>query len=97
MDGARLFNAKTVLGCSKVSEITQYADSVCFCLSKGLCCPIGSILAGTKEFIERARAFRDCLGGTFDNPAMLAAAGIVALNEMIGPLKDDHRIAKLIG
>ena len=62
LDGARLFNAATALGCD-VKEITQYCDSVMFCLSKGLCAPVGSIVAGSKEFIDRARKNRKMLGG----------------------------------
>lgn len=62
LDGARVFNSAVALNCD-VKEIVQYADSVMFCLSKCLCCPIGSIIAGTKEFIQRARKCRKILGG----------------------------------
>lgn len=62
LDGARLFNAAIALNCD-VKEITQYVDSVMFCLSKCLCCPIGSIIAGSKEFIAKARKCRKIMGG----------------------------------
>ncbi len=93
LDGARLFNAATALGCD-VKEITQYCDSVMFCLSKGLCAPVGSIVAGSREFIDRARKNRKLLGGGLRQAGFLAAAGIVALEEMTGRLQEDHDNAR---
>lgn len=93
LDGARLFNAATALGCD-VKEITQYCDSVMFCLSKGLCAPVGSIVADSKEFIDRARKNRKMLGGGLRQAGFLAAAGIVALTEMTGRLQEDHDNAR---
>ncbi len=89
MDGARLFNAAAVLGVD-AREITKYADSVMFCLSKGLCAPVGSILAGSGEFIARARKNRKLLGGGMRQAGILAAAGIIALEEMTKRLGEDH-------
>jgi threonine aldolase len=95
MDGARIFNAATYLNVP-AKEIARYADSVMFCLSKGLCAPVGSIVAGTKEFIARARKFRKMLGGGLRQAGFLAAAGIVALEKMIGRLGEDHANARLL-
>lgn len=95
MDGARIFNAATYLGVP-AREIAQYADSVMFCLSKGLCAPVGSIVAGNREFISRARKFRKMLGGGLRQAGVLAAAGIVALEKMVGRLKEDHENARLL-
>lgn len=96
LDGARLFNAATYLQVEAL-EITKYCDSVMFCLSKGLCAPVGSILAGTKEFIDKARKKRKLLGGGLRQAGFLAAAGIVALKEMREGLKKDHENALLMG
>jgi threonine aldolase len=100
LDGARVFNASTALNIN-VREITGYFDSVMFCLSKGLSAPVGSIsapvgsiLAGTKEFIQEARYTRKFLGGGMRQAGILAAAGIVAIEKMIGRLADDHRRAR---
>jgi threonine aldolase len=93
MDGARLFNAATALGV-EASEITQYVDSVMFCLSKGLCAPVGSMVAGSAEFIERARKNRKLLGGGMRQAGFLAAAGIIALEKMTKRLGEDHDNAK---
>lgn len=93
MDGARLFNAAVALNCD-VKEICQYADSVMFCLSKCLCAPIGSVIIGTKEFITKARKSRKILGGGMRQVGILAAAGIVGLQEVLPLLKDDHAIAR---
>ncbi|MGI5839058.1 MAG: low-specificity L-threonine aldolase [bacterium] len=93
MDGARVFNAAAALGVD-VKEITQYADSVMFCLSKGLCAPVGSMLAGTAEYIERARKWRKMLGGGMRQAGFLAAAGIVALEKMTERLTEDHANAR---
>lgn len=93
LDGARLFNAATSLGVQAI-EITQYVDSVMFCLSKGLCAPVGSILAGSRKFIEEARSKRKIMGGAMRQAGVIAAAGLVALKEMRGRLDDDHINAK---
>jgi threonine aldolase len=92
-DGARLFNAAVALGVD-ASTIAQYTDTVCFCVSKGLSAPIGSVLCGSKAFIERARAFRRLVGGNMRQAGALAAAGILALNTMVERLKDDHAAAR---
>ncbi|MBX3652197.1 MAG: aminotransferase class I/II-fold pyridoxal phosphate-dependent enzyme [Burkholderiales bacterium] len=92
-DGARLFNAATALGVS-AAEIARHSDSVCFCVSKGLSAPVGSVLCGPRDFIERARAFRRMVGGNMRQAGSIAAAGIVALETMVGRLKDDHATAK---
>ncbi|AOT69255.1 low-specificity L-threonine aldolase [Geosporobacter ferrireducens] len=96
LDGARLFNAATYLNV-EAGEIVQYVDSVMFCLSKGLCAPVGSILAGSKTFIEKARKGRKLLGGGLRQSGFLAAAGLVALEKMIHRLKEDHENALLMG
>ncbi|MEG2204146.1 MAG: threonine aldolase family protein [Oscillospiraceae bacterium] len=92
LDGARLFHAATVLGC-EVREITQYCDSVMTCLSKGLCAPIGSMLAGSREFIDLAKRNRKILGGGLRQAGVLAAPGLIALREMTGRLAEDHATA----
>jgi len=89
LDGARIFNAATALGID-AKEITQYADSVMFCVSKGLCSPIGSFLCGDKKFIAKARKFRKLLGGSMRQTGILAACAIVSMEEMIGRLHEDH-------
>lgn len=93
LDGARIFNAATALGVD-VKEIAACADSVKFCLSKGLCAPVGSILAGSKEYIEQARRYRKLLGGGMRQCGFLAAAGLVALEVMTKRLQEDHDNAK---
>ncbi|HHW03229.1 MAG TPA: low-specificity L-threonine aldolase [Thermoanaerobacterales bacterium] len=95
MDGARIFNAATYLKVP-VREIAKYADSVMFCLSKGLCAPVGSIVAGSREFIVRARKFRKMMGGGLRQAGFLAAAGIVALEKMTTRLQEDHDNARLL-
>jgi threonine aldolase len=95
LDGARLFNAALALKV-EATELTQYCDSVMFCLSKGLCAPVGSILAGPKDFIDRARKNRKLLGGGMRQVGFLAAAGLIALNEMRLRLQDDHDNAKYL-
>jgi len=92
-DGARLFNAAVALGV-EAKEIAQYTDSVGFCVSKGLSAPVGSVLCGSKTFIERARTFRRMVGGNMRQAGPLAAAGIVALETMVNRLKDDHAMAR---
>jgi|WetSurMetagenome_2_1015567.scaffolds.fasta_scaffold62527_2 threonine aldolase len=93
LDGARIFNAAASLGVP-VGVLTKPVDSVTFCLSKGLCAPVGSVLCGTKEFIQKARRIRKQLGGGMRQAGILAAAGIVALLNMTGRLVDDHNRAK---
>lgn len=92
-DGARLFNAAIALGVD-AAQIAQHTDSVCFCVSKGLSAPVGSLLCGSQEFIERARAFRRMVGGNMRQSGSLAAAGIVALESMIERLAEDHATAR---
>jgi threonine aldolase len=96
LDGARLFNAAASLKVD-AKEITKYCDSVMFCLSKGLCAPIGSILAGSKEYIDIARKGRKLMGGGLRQAGFLAAAGLVALKSMTKGLKEDHKNAILLG
>ena len=93
LDGARIFNAAAALGCD-AKEIAANADSVMFCLSKGLCAPVGSLLAGPKDFIAAARLKRKVMGGGMRQAGILAAAGIVALTEHVKMLEADHRRAK---
>ena len=93
LDGARIFNAAISLGCAP-SEISQYSDSVCFCISKGLSAPVGSILCGSQPFIERSRAYRRMVGGNMRQAGPLAAAGIVALETMVDRLVEDHHLAR---
>ncbi len=95
LDGARLFNAAAYLGVD-ASEITKYCDSVMFCLSKGLCAPVGSMLAGSREFIARARKGRKLMGGGMRQAGFLAAAGIVALEKMTLRLGEDHDNARFM-
>jgi len=93
LDGARLFNAAAALGCS-AQDIAARADSIMFCLSKGLCAPVGSLLAGTKKFIDAARLKRKVMGGGMRQAGILAAAGIIALEEHTKLLALDHSRAK---
>jgi threonine aldolase len=93
IDGARLFNAASALGVP-ATQLTQHGDTVAFCVSKGLSAPIGSLLCGPTVFIERARAFRRMVGGNLRQAGIVAAAGIVALEEMVDRLAEDHRIAR---
>lgn len=95
LDGARIFNAAIALNID-AKEIAKYADSVMFCLSKGLGAPVGSLLTGTKEFIKEARIARKRLGGAMRQAGVIAAAGIIALREMIDRLREDHENAKLL-
>ncbi|WP_278256792.1 threonine aldolase family protein [Nocardioides convexus] len=92
LDGARIFNAAVASGVD-AAEIAQHADSLQFCLSKGLSAPIGSILAGEEAFVERARRLRKMLGGGMRQAGVVAAAGIVALTSMVDRLADDHVLA----
>jgi threonine aldolase len=93
LDGARLWNASVASGI-KPHEYAQWADSVSVCLSKGLGAPVGSLVAGTKPFIERVHRFRKMFGGGMRQVGILAAAGIYALDHHIERLKEDHRNAK---
>ena len=95
MDGARIFNAAIALGVD-VKKFTKHVDSLMFCLSKGLSCPIGSIVVGNTEFIEKARRARKVLGGGMRQAGIIAAPGIVALEKMIDRLKEDHDNAKFL-
>ena len=95
LDGARIFNAAAHLG-QTVAEITQKFDSVQFCLSKGLGAPVGSMIVGKREFIERCRAVRKMLGGGMRQVGVLAAAGIVALEEGPKLLSADHENAQIL-
>ncbi|MFC4121874.1 GntG family PLP-dependent aldolase [Nonomuraea zeae] len=92
LDGARLFNAATALGVAP-AEIARHADTVQICLSKGLCAPIGSVLAGDRATIAAARRMRKLLGGGMRQAGVIAACGIVALTEMTGRLAEDHENA----
>lgn len=93
IDGARIFNASVALE-TPVTELVKDADSVSFCLSKGLSCPIGSVICGSAEFIEGARKWRKMVGGGMRQVGVVAAAGIVALDEMVERLADDHATAR---
>lgn len=93
MDGARIFNAAVVQGIP-AKELVAEVDSVTFCLSKGLCAPVGSVLCGSEEFIKRALRARKQLGGGMRQAGILAAAGIVALETMVDRLQEDHLRAR---
>jgi threonine aldolase len=95
MDGARIFNAAVALKVD-VKEFTQHLDNLMFCLSKGLSCPVGSVVVGTREFIDKARKNRKVLGGGMRQAGIIAASGIVALEKMIDRLEEDHRNAKRV-
>ena len=92
IDGARLFNAATALGVA-AEDLVAEADSVSICLSKGLAAPVGSVVCGTEEFIAQARRNRKIVGGGMRQAGVLAAAGIVAITEMVDRLADDHENA----
>lgn len=95
MDGARIFNAATALGIS-ARELVQSVDSVMFCLSKGLSAPVGSLVAGSHAFIKRLHRVRKLLGGGMRQAGIFAAAGVVALQEMVERLVEDHENSKLL-
>jgi threonine aldolase len=95
LDGARVFNASTALGVD-VATLTRGFDTVMFCLSKGLGAPVGSMLVGSRELIERARVYRKSLGGGMRQAGILAAAGLIALEEMPKRLHEDHANARLL-
>jgi len=96
LDGARIFNAAAALG-TRAAELAHGCDTVMFCLSKGLAAPAGSLLCGSKELIEEAIRARKLFGGGMRQIGILAAAGIVALSEMVDRLADDHARAKRLG
>ncbi len=93
IDGARIFNAAVSLGVD-VAELVEPADSATFCLSKGLSCPIGSVVVGSEDFIHRARRWRKMLGAGMRQVGVIASAGIYALDNMIERLSEDHANAK---
>ena len=95
LDGARIFNAATALGVD-VKTLTRGFDTVMFCLSKGLCAPVGSMLVGSAERMEQARIYRKALGGGMRQVGVLAAAGLIALEQMPKRLHEDHANAKLL-
>ena len=95
LDGARVFNAATYLN-ESVADMTRSFDSVQFCLSKGLGAPVGSMIVGTRDFIERCRPIRKMLGGGMRQAGVLAAAGLVALEEGPKRLQDDHDNAQVL-
>jgi threonine aldolase len=92
IDGARLFNATTALGINP-ADYVRSADSVNVCLSKGLSAPIGAILAGSKDFIQKSRMLRKALGGGMRQVGVIACTGIIALRDMVGRLDEDHKNA----
>ena len=96
LDGARIFNAALALGI-KAADLAACADSVMFCVSKGLCAPVGSLVCGTGDFINRARINRKILGGGMRQAGVLAACGIVALEKMTKRLHEDHENARYLG
>ncbi len=93
LDGARIFNAAIAIGVP-ACVLTENVDSVSFCLSKGLSAPVGSLLCGSNDFIERARKFRKMLGGGMRQAGIIAAAGIVAIETMVDRLAEDHANAR---
>jgi threonine aldolase len=95
LDGARIFNASVATGIP-VSELVRGFDSVMFCLSKGLGCPVGSLLCGSREFIEEARRVRKALGGGMRQAGILAAAGLYALEHHVERLAEDHENARIL-
>ena len=96
LDGARIFNAATALGVD-VKTLTRGCDTVMFCLSKGLCAPVGSMLVGSAEMMDQARIHRKALGGGMRQVGVLAAAGLIALEKMPARLHEDHANARLLG
>ncbi len=95
LDGARIFNASIALGVS-VPELAAEADSLTFCLSKGLSAPIGSLVCGPADFVARARKARKAVGGGMRQAGVIAAAGIVALETMVERLAEDHEHARIL-
>jgi threonine aldolase len=95
LDGARIFNASIALNVN-VKQLTKHVDNLMFCLSKGLSCPVGSVIVGSKEFITKARKLRKVLGGAMRQAGIIAAPGIVALEKMVNRLKEDHENASYL-
>lgn len=95
LDGARIFNAAVALGVP-ASQLARHADSVSVSLCKGLSCPVGSLLCGSREFIREARRYRKMLGGGMRQAGIIAAAGIYALENMIDRLAEDHENARVL-
>jgi len=95
MDGARIFNASVALGVD-VQKVAQYADSVMFCISKGLSAPVGSMLVGSTDFIDRATWHCKRIGGRMRQAGVIAAAGVVALEQMVDRLQEDHDNARFL-
>ncbi len=95
IDGARIFNAEAALGVP-VKDLAEHVDSVTFCLSKGLCAPVGSVVVGDKAFIAKARRVRKIVGGGMRQAGVIAAAGRVALHEMTERLTEDHENAQVL-
>jgi threonine aldolase len=93
LDGARIFNASAAVG-EPVSALARPVDSVMFCLSKGLGAPVGSMLLGSRAFIDEARVWRKILGGGMRQAGVLAAAGLIALEESPKRLREDHANAR---
>jgi threonine aldolase len=89
VDGARIFNAAVALGVP-ISRLVEKVDSITFCLTKGLACPVGSIVCGSRDFIETTRHWRQTVGGGMRQAGVFAAAGLVALDSMIERLEEDH-------
>ena len=96
MDGARIFNAALALGC-EAKDIARACDSVSFCISKGLCAPVGALICGSRAFVDRARMMRKIVGGGMRQAGVLAACGIVALEVMTKRLHVDHENARYLG
>ena len=96
LDGARIFNAAVSLGCD-VKDLTAPVDSLMFCISKGLCAPVGSVLCGNAGFIAEAQLVRKLIGTLMRQAGVVAAAGIVALKENVARLADDHANAAHLG
>jgi len=99
LDGARIFNAATTLGgdvFQNVRTLTSGFDTVMFCLSKGLCAPVGSMLVGSKDAIDEARMYRKALGGGMRQAGILAAAGLIAIEKMPLRLHEDHAHARML-
>lgn len=95
IDGARIFNAAIALDIP-AAELAAPADSIMICLSKALCAPVGSVLCGDEDFIQRARRVRKQLGGGMRQAGVIAAAGIVALENMVDRLAEDHKRARVL-
>ncbi len=93
VDGARIFNAAVAVG-APAAALVRHADSVMFCVSKGLSAPVGSVLVGRRDFLERARRFRKMVGGGMRQAGVIAAAGVVALRTMVARLAEDHANAR---